>query len=230
MDRNELMKQLSNYGGIVKDSSAKTSDFVDIKNKIRAAYDAGNIDKEMMKQLGDKASGAFKNIGRTADLIDLPSKILEKGGSVGGLEGIKNSLGEVAGGVIKGGSKFGKLAKMLAMAGPAAAGLSALSIGNKAMAGDIPGAGMEAADLATDYLPGVGTAKMALNPSELGKGSDLVQRPLMTQSPMSNAAYSGEQLANKLGLPKADELVNPEQPSRFGNIAEKLKRNKLGMI
>lgn len=66
---------------------------------------------------------------------------------------------------LKGNKGFGRVLPALGMG---AAGLAALSIGSKAFAGDFGGAGLEAADLATDYVPGVGTAKMALRPSELG--------------------------------------------------------------
>lgn len=59
-------------------------------------------------------------------------------------------------------------AKFLPMLGLGAAGLGALSIANKVQAGELGDASLEAADLATDYVPGVANAKMALRPSELG--------------------------------------------------------------
>lgn len=59
-------------------------------------------------------------------------------------------------------------AKMLPMLGLGAAGLAGLSIAGKVQAGELGEAGMEAADLGTDYVPGLGSAKMALRPTELG--------------------------------------------------------------
>lgn len=69
-------------------------------------------------------------------------------------------------------NKFGKLAKVLGIAGAVS---TALNAGNKAMAGDIPGAGLDVADLATDQLPGIAQAKMALQSSPVGEGSDVTQ-------------------------------------------------------
>lgn len=59
---------------------------------------------------------------------------------------------------------------ILKAAGIGALGASAIGIGNKAMAGEIGQAGLDTADLATDFIPGVGEAKIALTPSELGSG------------------------------------------------------------
>lgn len=179
MKRDELSKHLNEYAKKVTTGAADTSHFNDIKNKIRQAYDAGNLDKEAMVELGKKASFNFKNMGKTPILQDLVPKILEKGGTVGKFEEAADPiLGKVVKKAGKGLKSFGPLLGMLG-AGAAAAG-----IGNKAMAGDLGGAGMDAADLATDYVPGLSQAKMALQSDELGKGSDVVgQQPSFDFSP-----------------------------------------------
>jgi hypothetical protein len=60
------------------------------------------------------------------------------------------------------------LGAILPAVGALGIGAAALGMGNKAMAGDFKGAAGDAADLATDFVPGVGEAKMAITPSELG--------------------------------------------------------------
>jgi hypothetical protein len=72
-------------------------------------------------------------------------------------------------GMLKNNRGFAKLLPMLGMGGAA---LAATSMFNKANAGDIPGAALEGADLATDYIPGVSTAKMALQSDGLNEGED----------------------------------------------------------
>lgn len=187
MDRNELLKHLSEYGSAVNSGGAKTSHFTDIKNKIRAAYDAGNIDKDLMKQLSDKVSGAFKNMGRSLELENLPGKVIQKGGTVGAVEGMKSrfpSLVDTMSGVKKAGAAIKEdlpkgsalslvknssgFAKALPMLGLGATALAGLGIANKLQAGEIEGAGIDAADIATDYAPVVGQVKMAIKPTELG--------------------------------------------------------------
>ena len=190
MDRNELMGHLQNYGSNINNRSATVNHYTDIKNKIREAYDAGNIDKELMKQLSDKASGAFKNMGRSPELSNLPNKILEKGGSVGSIEGMKSrfpsldknlsgnnsaveslenvgkTVNEETGGLLRNKAGFSKVLPML---GLGATGLAALGIANKVQAGELGKASLDSADLVTDYIPGIAQAKMALRPSELGE-------------------------------------------------------------
>jgi hypothetical protein len=132
MKRDELSKHLNEYAKKVTTGAADTSHFNDIKNKIRQAYDAGNLDKETMSELGKKASFNFKNMGKTPILQDLVPKILEKGGTVGKFEeAAEPMLGKVVKKAGKGLKSFGPLLGMLG-AGAAAAG-----IGNKAMAGDL---------------------------------------------------------------------------------------------
>lgn len=62
--------------------------------------------------------------------------------------------------------KMGKTLRALGILGPA---IGAMSMTDKAMAGDLGAASMEGLDLATDYIPGVGQVKDALRPSEMGE-------------------------------------------------------------
>lgn len=111
-------------------------------------------------------------------------------------------------------SRFPKLKAMLALAGPAALGLTAFGAGQKAMAGDIPGAGMDVADAATDYIPGVGEAKMALSSPELGKGSDEVK----DKEQFDFAPYKTEQA-------EPENMTN--EPSKFRKLSGMLGKARL---
>lgn len=62
--------------------------------------------------------------------------------------------------------KMGKTLRALGILGPA---IGAMSMTDKAMAGDVGGAGMEGLDIATDYIPGVGQIKDAIRPSDIGE-------------------------------------------------------------
>jgi len=210
MDRNELFKYLSDYGNVVKDGSAKTSNFVDIKNKIRQAYDSGNIDKEMMKELSDKASGAWKNMGRTSELQDISNKIIEKGGTASGVEGMTSRLASKPASTA---SKFGKTMKALGILGPAAA---AMSISDKAMAGDFGGAAMEGVDLATDYLPGVGQVKEAIRPEELAN-SELPSEEM-------NARRLFNESRKAKGAPPAQAVEGLEEPVRYSDMQQQISK------
>jgi hypothetical protein len=77
-------------------------------------------------------------------------------------------------------------AKLLPMLGLGAAGLGALSIANKVQAGELGSAGLEAADITTDYLPGVGTAKFIVSPSELGN-SELPEEEMLARQKFNEA-------------------------------------------
>lgn len=64
------------------------------------------------------------------------------------------------------------VAPLVKAAGVGALGMAASSIANKAMAGDVGEAALEAADVGTDFIPVVGEIKTAVRPSELG-GAEL---------------------------------------------------------
>lgn len=218
MDRNKLFESLSEYGNSVNNRTANTTNFIDIKNKIRQAYDAGNIDKELMKELSDKASGAFKNMGRSPELESLPGKILQKGGTVSGIEGMTSRFASspAESNVSKLGGKFGKTLKALGILAP---GIAAMGIGEKAMAGDFGAAGMEGADLATDYIPGVGQVKDAIRPIELGN-SELPQEEMMARAKYNEQARRG---MGQLPEETPEQLEIPEKQNNRFSFLNKLK-------
>lgn len=216
MKRDELLGHLSDYAKKVNTSNADVSHFKDIKNKIRQAYDAGNLDKETMVDLGKKASHNFKNMGKTPVLQDLVPKIIEKGGSVGKFEkAAEPMLGKV---IKKAGSGLKSFGPLLSMLG---AGAAAAGIGNKAMAGDLGGAGMDAADLATDYVPGIAQAKMALQSDELGKGSDVVgEKPSFDFSPYrTNKAVNDQKPdTSNMGHFKNEALPAKKERKKYADL------------
>lgn len=73
-------------------------------------------------------------------------------------------------------------AKTLLSALPlAATGLAAAGIGSDAMAGEFGKAGMGAADLATDFMPGISQVKDVISSEELGAGEDKLLAELKNQ-------------------------------------------------
>lgn len=92
-------------------------------------------------------------------------------------------------------SKLGKLAKYLGLAGVAS---GVVGIGNKAMAGDLAGAGLDAADLGSNILleptNPIGIIKQALQSEGLGRGSadttglEPFVQPGVSNSPRSTRA------------------------------------------
>lgn len=241
MDRNELLKHLTDYSSNVSSRTASTQDFIDIKNKIRAAYDAGNLDQETMKLLSDKASGSFKNMGKTPELANLPAMVVEKGGSIGAPEGMKSRFTGVKNILSKAGTAInedapksnplsmvkgsGGFAKMLPMLGLGAAGLAGLSIAGKVQAGELGQAGLESADLATDYVPGLGQAKMALRPTELGNAE------LPPEEMEARRVYNEARMAGQTGAPSLEQpLLEPEDRAKkeemdalFKNVRSRVK-------
>ena len=174
MTKEELMLPLSDYAKKVATGVATAADHSAVKNAIQAAYDAGSIPQELKSELGKKATFSFKNMFSSKGLSDLPSKIAEKGGTIAKFaEQEAPQFGKVArtaeelGGM---GKKLRSFAPLLGMLGT---GALAMSAGQKAMAGDIPGAAGEVTDAATDYIPGIAQAKLALNSAPLGARSDI---------------------------------------------------------
>ena len=149
MTYDDLKNELLKYSNEIKGQTAKTPSFVDIKNKIRQAYDAGSIDQELMKELGDKASHAFKNMGKAKNLEDIPQTIANAGGKVGQVEGMT--------------SKFGNTLSKLGKAVPVVAGIAAMAPTlSKASEGDYKGAALEAGNSALDMSP-LGTLKSTIS-------------------------------------------------------------------
>jgi hypothetical protein len=164
---------------------------------LRDLYAKGQISEDMFKDNVAKLQTLSQDMRpamseRAGTLSDLFSKVKDKGGDVvniadtvkvaePGMAGINgrtallDSVGEIARDESKAAGsslgrlngRFGKTLKALGILGPAAA---ALSIGDKAMAGEYGKAGLEAADTATDYVPVIGEVKQAIRPTDIGNG------------------------------------------------------------
>jgi len=87
------------------------------------------------------------------DLADDAVKLAEKEGSI-----LKNAKGFAKG--------------VLPAIGLGGAALAAMGIMNKANAGELKEAGVDAIDLTTDYVPAISNLKMVLKSEGLGRGSD----------------------------------------------------------
>jgi hypothetical protein len=217
MEQDALQKLMAEYAAKIKSGAATVKDFSDMKNAIRATYDAGNLDKEAMTEMGKKATFAFKNKDASRGLADLAEKVIEKGGTVTRNinkieEGYKPVLGKVFQSAKDAGKKVRSFAPLLGMLG---AGAAAMGVGEKAMAGDFRGAGMEAADLATDYIPGISQAKMALQSDELGKGSDVVgQKPSFDFTPFRTNKAVNDSPADTSNMPSFKNEALPEKKER----------------
>lgn len=109
--------------------------------------------------------------------------------------------------------RFGKTLKALGILGPAAA---AMSISDKAMAGDFGGAAMEGVDLATDYLPGVGQVKEAIRPEELAN-SELPSEEM-------NARRLFNESRKAKGAPPAQAVEGLEEPVRYSDMQQQISK------
>lgn len=107
------------------------------------------------------------------------------------------------------GKKLSTLMPLLKATGVGAMGLAAAGIGNKAMAGDFGGAGLEAADMVTDHVPGIGQIKDAIRPTELGA------------EPTDPVSMKGSVFENDV----VNKYVSPEEEAkkrRFNLLRQKL--------
>jgi hypothetical protein len=214
MGYDDLKQKLVDYSQKIKSGAATVADHSEIKNHINDAYGAGSIPQELKTDLGKKATFAFKNRNASKGLLDLPEKVVEKGGTLGSfIEKEAPEIGKVvssaaeSGGLRRGLKSFAPLLGVLGHALPIAGAAYGLSQGD-AFAADPTG---------------------MLQTDELGKGSDKIEKPVMTQSPMQNAAYSGEQLKNKLQESPAKELL-PGEPAdevaRYSDLQNLLNKVK----
>jgi hypothetical protein len=216
MKKEELLTHLSDYAKNINTGEADANHLKDIKNKIQDAYNAGSIDKELKGELGKKASFSFKNMFRSPTASKTIERIAEKGGTVGKFAeeaapvfgNVAHTAEEVAS---KAGNKLKGFGPLLGMLG---AGAMAFGAGNKAMAGDLPGAAGDVADLATDYIPGVGQAKMALGSSPLGEGSDKV----VNKKPFDFTPYA-EPVANPA---VNDSSIAKPNPTRYADLMNQI--------
>lgn len=118
----------------------------------------------------------------------------------------------------------GKMGKTLKALGILAPGIAAMGIGEKAMAGDLGGAGVDAADLATDYIPGVGQVKDAIRPEEMGNSE------LPFEEMEARRIFNEEARKGKMGEPtrhpsfKNEELSTKEQPVSEKELSEEIRK------
>ncbi len=129
-----------------------------------------------------------KKLGDIADSVDDAGKVVNEEASL-----LKNK---------------GGFAKMLPMLGLGAAGLAGLSIAGKVQAGELGEAGLETADLATDYIPGVGQLKMAARPTELGNAE--LPDEFMKERAIYNAARMGKNRQPATTLSEQPPILEPE--------------------
>ena len=166
----------------------------DIKNAGGMAVDKG---------FGTKTAvpGMSSLTGKSA-IVD---KIGDAASAASKLEG--TSLGRLNG-------KFGKTMKALGILGPA---IGAMAIGDKAMAGDFGGAGMEAVDQATDYVPVVGEVKQAITPTVLGNSE------LPPEEMAARQIYNDQARRGKGELPPAP-IEGLEAPVRYADMQDEITK------
>lgn len=148
------------------------------------------------------------------------------GGALTDAEGIGKNVNEEAGSLLH---NQGGFSKVLPALGLGAAALGALGIANKVQAGEYGQAGLDTADLATDYVPGLGQAKMAVRPSELGNSE--LPADVMEQRNVFNAARKskeGEPVNNPSNtqplLAPEDRATNEDLKKQFQfNVFNKMK-------
>ena len=206
------------------------------KAKLEAAYAkqlegrSANVARNMAEgrnlgvSAGDKPMN-FPMKDTAESLGDLRSKMAEKGNVISNVanevktaEGAEPRLMAIA-------SRFPKLKAMLALAGPAALAAGAFGIGNKAMAGDIKGAAGDTADMATDYMPGIGEAKMALSSAPLGEHSDEVngEKPFDFSKYRTNPAVNDSNVKlGELAPSEQKPIMPPEGATRFKDLTQTL--------
>lgn len=127
--------------------------------------------KGFIKSLQPELKVADEAVGNMGMIPELRNKsIVDK---INAEVGTPNSIIKDSGKGLKSLAMFAPILKALSMG---ALGMGALGAGQKAMAGDLTGASADVADVATDYIPGIAQAKMALSPTSVGEGSDVVPK------------------------------------------------------
>lgn len=146
--------------------------------------------------------------------------------ALGGKRAVLESVGDIAESIPKptttslerlnmpkSAGRFGKTLKALGILGPAAA---ALSMTDKAMAGDFGGAAMEGADLATDYIPVVGEVKQAIEPELLGNSE------LPSEEMAARRLFNESRKAK--GAAPAQEIEGLEEPTRYSDMQDQITK------
>jgi hypothetical protein len=199
----------------------------DIPPGFVARYDVGNLDRSMGNILGlehrayardlfneGKPFGQSANLNQ--DVSDLTKRYFQQ------LQGQvpETLLGREARQAQKIPSEFGVFSKNtpfgtgVTVAGKAATLFALPHIANAAQQGNYGSAALQAADIATDYLPFVGQIKQALSPSSAGEGSTLSPQIVAQQKAYMDNLY-------RLG---GGPLANTEAGERFRRNEEMTRR------
>lgn len=168
-----------------------------------------NVSKEV-KTTPKDMMGINPEVAYKSRFFNLDKKL---GGAGEALEDIGNVARE-EGGLVK---NQGGFAKVLPALGLGAAALGALGIANKVQAGEFGQAGLEGADLATDYVPVLGQVKAAIRPSELGNSE------LPPEEMAAREVYNQQMRTNKSGeaanYPATQQpLITPEDRVKYEDM------------
>lgn len=217
VDLNVAQGRSMNMPGVSLNEAPETaSTLSDVINKI--------------KQKGGVAQNLENTIKTTpTDTIGIAPEISYKtrfpsvNKALGTAEDIGRTVNEDTGGLLK---NQGGFSKVLPALGLGAAALGALGIANKVQAGEYGQAGLDTADLATDYVPILSQIKMAGRPSELGSGE--LPEDVMKERQI----YNQNRVSGQTGTPSSEQpLIEPEDrakyddmKSQFQNILNKVKK------
>lgn len=199
VDRNTAQGRTMSMSGIPLNES--TAQAADTLSNLR-----GDIASQggLVQNLEDTVKSTPKDMMGIAPEVAYKSKFpsttkaLEATDDVVPNKGILNSLKNSKG-----------LAKMLPMLGLGGIGLAGLGIAGKVQAGEYGSAGMDAADLGTDYVPVVGQVKSALRPTEMGN-SELPDE-MMREREIYNAARRAKN-GESVNAPSLEQpLIAPEE-------------------
>lgn len=183
---------LSNVKGDIADNNGLVQNFRDKLGKTTTS--------NSMEGINSDVKGRFNNIKNS--LSDAAS---DAGKMVGEDSGVVKSLRGETGS-----------ASVLPMLGLGAAALGGMGVAKKLQAGDYGNATLDTADIGTDFIPGVGLAKMALRPTDLGNSelpADVMQQRTAYNNSVNNPNLDSESTANSDG-----------DKQRFKNILAKLQR------
>lgn len=182
-----------------------------------------------IKEKGGAASNLESTVKTTpSDLVGMSPEVKMKSRFPGikkamrVAEDLGTAAREETGGLLK---NQGGFSKVLPALGLGAAALGALGIANKVQAGELGEAGLEAADLATDYVPVVSQLKMIARPSELGSGE--LTPELMEQRRIYNEARK----AGQTGVSSKEQpLLEPEERAKYSEMRDQFKNviNRFG--
>lgn len=154
--------------------------------------------------------GILPEVRNKSKFFNLDNKL----GNVGeAVEDAGRAVNEDAGGLLRNAKGFSKVLPAL---GLGATALGALSVANKVMAGEPGQAGLEATDLATDYVPVLGQVKMAVRPTDIGDSE--LPEDVMKQREVFNAARRAKD-GQPVNNPSQDpSILEPEDRAKYEDM------------